>query len=680
MNIHFTFRLLLPVFFLMCIQPVAAVKIVRLQLEYGGDGIATGGFAFPKVNKSLDLELFDDIAPVTVSNYLAYVNDGRYDLTFINRSDSGFVLQTGGVTNISSDPINDTLGSSFGIVSAFPSIINEPDLSNIRGTIAMAKISNQPDSATSEWFINLDNNSSLLDTTNGGFTVFGRVIDDGMVTADEIASFPVVNLSFIFGGSYAELPLSDYDIGGSENVFQRNLIMVLSTTEITRPILHFIPTDGDFGFHNPGDVNGASINVELKNMGSENLDINLLNLGTLSSPFSVQSENCTGASLDAASSCSINLLFSPVIDGVFEDSFTVDYVDQSTMESFSKTFYVRGEGASSSPVISVAQELDVGIAQAGGSVITKDLIVRNTGQAKLKVLNVSGLGSDDFTQSNDCLSTGLLISTENFCTITISFSTDDLGSKTDVLIIETNDPLNNTVNIVVNGFGDTDTDGVSSVIEQAGPNGGDGNNDGIDDAIQNNVVSFITTNGSYSTLVSEDAVIAKSRGVISETAIVGLVQTTVVDSAPASTSFDNGLYQFNVNFSDNGVTGDSVRVALYLPLDVKVKSYFRFGPTSDNTTPHWYDFAFDSETRTGASVLGEVDIRSPSGNTIKRNLILINFVDGLRGDDDLAVNGEIAHGVGGVDAKESGSSSGSASYLWIFSCLFMFRTVILRRP
>ncbi len=62
--------------------------------------------------------------------------------------------------------------------------------SNLRGTIAMAKTGGNPDSATSEWFVNLGNNAANLDGQNGGFTVFGRVTTPTMATVDKIVNCP----------------------------------------------------------------------------------------------------------------------------------------------------------------------------------------------------------------------------------------------------------------------------------------------------------------------------------------------------------------------------------------------------------------------------------------------------------------------------------------------------------
>lgn len=150
------------------------------------------------------MELFDDKAPVTVANFLRYLSNKNaaadYDGIFFHRLVSGFVLQGGGfnATNVSNH------------IDTFPTIHNEFDpadseRSNLVQTVAMAKVSPDqgggPHSASSEFFINLADNASNLDSQNGGFTVFGRVTDATMPVVTEIAAlqragnFPVQNYS-----------------------------------------------------------------------------------------------------------------------------------------------------------------------------------------------------------------------------------------------------------------------------------------------------------------------------------------------------------------------------------------------------------------------------------------------------------------------------------------------------
>ncbi len=145
------------------------------------------------------LELFDDVAPVTVRNFLNYVERGAYNGTYFHRLDAGFVLQGGGYRLI---PFEGPLQ-----VPVDPPIVNEFRESNVRGTIAMAKLDGDPNSATSEWFINLADNSANLNVQNGGFTVFGRVLGDGMNVMDAINLLPV----FALGTVQSQIPLHSTD-------------------------------------------------------------------------------------------------------------------------------------------------------------------------------------------------------------------------------------------------------------------------------------------------------------------------------------------------------------------------------------------------------------------------------------------------------------------------------------
>ena len=80
----------------------------------------------------------------------------------------------------------------------------------------MAKLPTDPDSATNQWFINLADNGgepNNLDTTNGGFTVFGTVSAAGMTTADAIAALPIFNAAALYGNNFTQLPLRNFTSG-----------------------------------------------------------------------------------------------------------------------------------------------------------------------------------------------------------------------------------------------------------------------------------------------------------------------------------------------------------------------------------------------------------------------------------------------------------------------------------
>lgn len=171
---------------------------------------------------NIDINLYDETTPQTVANFLAYVNDGRYDNTFIHRSVPGFVIQGGGF--VYSSDLN------FEAVDAYSAVVNEPKLSNVRGTVAMAKLGGQPDSATSQFFFNLDNNGANLDNQNGGFTVFGELTAESLAKVDEVATYTLGNFG---SAAFTDVPLKDYtqdDIDQGNTVTEDNFVIIYSAT------------------------------------------------------------------------------------------------------------------------------------------------------------------------------------------------------------------------------------------------------------------------------------------------------------------------------------------------------------------------------------------------------------------------------------------------------------------
>jgi len=128
------------------------------------------------------LQLTDSVTPQTVANFVQYITNGEYQPTIIQRSAPGFVLQGGGTKPDGSDntPLAD--------------VPSEAGQSNVTGTIAMA-LSSGPNTGNNQWFINLGDNSSILDGSNDGgpFTVFGNVIDGGMTVANAISQLQIID-------------------------------------------------------------------------------------------------------------------------------------------------------------------------------------------------------------------------------------------------------------------------------------------------------------------------------------------------------------------------------------------------------------------------------------------------------------------------------------------------------
>lgn len=376
------------------------VAVFASPLSAAGDTIvrmetSVGGF---------NVQLYDTAAPLTVTNFLNYVNRNDYNNSIIDRSVPGFVIQGGGYNCC--DPF---VGQPFAI-TADPPVQSEfdPSRSNVRGTIAMALLSGDPNSATSAWFFNLADNSANLDHQNGGFTVFGYVLDSGMDVVDAIAGLTINSLN----PTFPNLP-----------VFNNYYVWVFRVC---------INNDGD----------GA----------------------------------CPGK---------------------------------------------------------------------------EDLAV-----------NPDGSGT------------------------------------------------------------------------------GDGNGDGIQDRDQENVT---TTTSSFGTVVT----FATATGAKLEIAgpPIYALQTPFATFSPPSGSsaqFNEGLYTLKMN----GTMGTGRTVTIFHGTPSHATHYYAYGPTSDNPTPHWYDFMYDSTTGTGAEITGDK--------------IILHFVDGGRGDDDMTVNGSVTHtgGPATVSALSSSSAGG----------------------
>jgi len=148
----------------------------------------------------IKLELDAEKAPITVANFIEYVKSGHFEGTIFHRVIPGFVIQGGGMqSGMREKPTN-------------APIQNEADngLKNLTGTICMAR-TNDPHSATSQFFINLKDNSFLdhtaKDPQGWGYAVFGRVTE-GMDVVEAIAAVRTAN-----AGYHQDVPVDDIVIG-----------------------------------------------------------------------------------------------------------------------------------------------------------------------------------------------------------------------------------------------------------------------------------------------------------------------------------------------------------------------------------------------------------------------------------------------------------------------------------
>jgi cyclophilin family peptidyl-prolyl cis-trans isomerase len=166
----------------------AAAPIERVELQTNKGAIV--------------IELFADRAPVTVANFLKYVDAGFYDGLVFHRVIEGFMIQAGGY--------------DAGLKPRRPNapIVNESKngLHNIVGAVAMAR-TNAPDSATSQFFINVADNSGLdFKTGESGYCVFGKVIG-GMDVVQAIAAVRTT-----FKGGMQDVPIDPVIIESAKRV------------------------------------------------------------------------------------------------------------------------------------------------------------------------------------------------------------------------------------------------------------------------------------------------------------------------------------------------------------------------------------------------------------------------------------------------------------------------------
>ncbi|MES2661527.1 MAG: peptidylprolyl isomerase [Verrucomicrobiota bacterium] len=150
--------------------PAAAAKVSKVKLKTSLGDIV--------------LELDAGKAPVTVENFLGYVKKKHYDGTVFHRVIGNFMIQGGGFAVEGKDLVEKDVGKG---------ITNEGKngLKNVRGSISMARTSD-PNSATAQFFINVQDNAMLDFPNNGGYAVFGKVVD-GMDVVDKIKAVATGN-------------------------------------------------------------------------------------------------------------------------------------------------------------------------------------------------------------------------------------------------------------------------------------------------------------------------------------------------------------------------------------------------------------------------------------------------------------------------------------------------------
>jgi len=512
--------------------PVTANFILRMQTDLGG----------------IDIEMFDTVAPQTVANFMNYVNDGDYDGTFFHRSIPGFVVQGGGF--IANTPDGSILSADAGAshIPTDPPVVNEFNLSNLRGTIAMAKVGGDPDSATSEWFFNLDDNSANLDVQNDGFTVFAQVLNEGMDVVDAIAAlqrcvdvapFPQLCQSF-----------PDVPFAGNEDLSNAGLINVLS-----------------IGFDNDGDGAIDSLEDAAPNNGDGNNDAILD-----STQQSVASFRDEAGDYVVIETQATNPLQSLDILGV-----TFAIANPDTTAILDDLEFTHGYFG-----------FDITNATPGDNTASVTLL---TGALPGAYFNFGPTPDDADPHWYEFTFDGVTGAEFNGNIITLHY-VDGLRGDADLaqdgIITATRGGPANV---------DSDGDGITDFVEDGAPNNGDANNDGIEDKLQQNVASFPDEAGEYVVIETQPASPLASVDALGASFALANPDT---DGILVDREFTHGYFEFDIT---NATPGDNT-ASVTLPAKALAGAYYNFGPTPEDANPHWYEFTFDGVT--GAEFNGNI--------------------------------------------------------------------------
>ena len=349
-----------------------------------------------------------------------------------------------------------------------------------------------------------------------------------------------------------------------------------------------------------GVVIGETLNqsVTLSNGSSAAVTITQASISGADADEFSHSNGCS--ILAPGAECQISVTFSPVAVGAKTAllSITTDNAGQAVID-----LPVSGEGLDIPvPNIGIAgTSVGFGDVLLGGSTDNAVRLI-NGGGADLSIasMNIVGPDAEEFSVTRNCA----LLTSNQQCAETITFTPASAGAKSATLVIVSNDPDTPSADVKLSGFGRDSWNRVD-----------------------------LTTPGGVATLLAPLGTFLLD---------VANIDNPSVDGLPTDVSFDQGFYEFAMRLPTGALSG---AVAISLSSGVVPTTYYKYGPTPDNATPHWYEFMWDG--RTGAVIQG--------------NVVTLYFVDGERGDSDLAINGLIVDpGAPGVSTAPS-SADGSIS-------------------
>lgn len=242
------------------VTPGSSPTQINLNSSFDNENFTGTLVRFTTPLGNLDFEMFDAQKPLSVTNFLGYVNRGDYNSTFVHRSAN--------ITGNANGPKHVIQGGGFKfpgfgqITNAnTPTVPNEFStngvISNVRGTVAYAK-SNDPNSATSQWFINLTNDPTAVNfldnpSSSGGFTVFAHLINNTLTTADAIAALP----TFAFASPFGEIPLRNYTQSNFPTTPAANNVVSVDNATVIPEISYQVISNSNPTLVTPTVTNGS---------------------------------------------------------------------------------------------------------------------------------------------------------------------------------------------------------------------------------------------------------------------------------------------------------------------------------------------------------------------------------------------------------------------------------------
>jgi hypothetical protein len=442
----------------------------------------------------------------------------------------------------------------------------------------MAKLGGDPDSATSEFFFNLADNSANLDAQNGGFTVFSQVTGSGMNVVDAIAALPTcpdVAPFFVCNQPYTSaLPLTDGS--GLDDTTVINIYVGADDDQ-----------DGAIDRLEDAGPNGGDGNADAV-LDSQQQHVATYPAGNAESVVLVAPATNPMRALSH-----MDMSFYRANPGSTYDLLTLAVANGMTVTRGFAGFEITG------------------IAPGGASTVTMTLPAGDSPNTYFNYGPTAASATAGWYPFDFDGTTGAQIAGN---VITLHY-VDGLRGDDDLT-------ADGVITVSPGGAGlvPVDLDGIDAAVEDAGPNGGDGNNDAVPDSQQGNVATFTVLPGLVNDYVTVESMIA-GQALNYVSALDG--STLNLSSVLNDFNFQQGFFEIHVT----GVTpGGAAEIRVTLPQGAAPNAYFMYGPEPGNALDHWYRFDYDGTT----------------GAVINGNVVTLHFVDGQRGDADLTANGIIA--------------------------------------